>query len=80
MIQPVTSSWVSKDNYQGKEESEATTEKNDSEVATIIAAASKPKPRASRAKTSQKPTKRQKAKPKSQKLKNFRVVQRKKMK
>lgn len=75
-----TPNTFSKDNYQGKEESEATTEKNDSEVATIIAAASKPKPRASRAKTSRKPTKKQKAKPKSQKLKNFRVVQRKKMK
>lgn len=78
-----TPNTYAEDSYEGKEESDATTEKNDSRVATIISAAEKPKPRTSKPKNFRKSTpskkkKKMKAKPKSQKLKNFRIVQKKK--
>ena len=54
-------------------------QKNDSEVATIIAAARTVKPKKSRVSKAPKKTKK-KPKPKTQKLKHFRIVETKKKK
>ena len=62
-----TANTYTPESYQGKDEVETITQKNDSQIATIIAAAAKPKPRVSRAKSSRKPPKKKKkATPKNQ--------------
>ena len=67
----------SEDSYQGKQQPEDTTEKNDSQVASIIAAAAKPRAARPRKSHKSKPPKK-KSKPRNQKLKNFHIVQKKK--
>ena len=67
------------DSYQGKEQPESTTQKNDSEVASIIAATTKSKPRVTKPKKSRGSKVSKKIpKPRTQKLKNFRIIQKKK--